>query len=344
MGFKKIEYKKWLNFFGRIIISGFVVLYLFLAPFTLLPSLLSAQANVNKSENYEYQGILELWHIETFEGGAKSRSGFLEREAINFEKKHKGTYIVIQTMNLEQFELNIKQNKHPNIISFGIGVGNDFVENLLDLDCASLRGDICAGGVFNGKQKAVPYILGGYAIISNGNANGKTGVGLKGTTNPLLAVQKEDKQIAELYDDNSLDSYDAYDKFIKGNFSTLIGTQRDVFRCKSRMDKGLLNGASFTFLNKYTDLVQYLSVFKGKEIEEKLCNEFVSHMISSNVQAKLKDYNLFSTLTNIKLYTDGLYKDFEDSLQSKLTIENVFEDISQIQTKKDEAFKNVVKK
>ena len=340
---KNIQYKKWLAVFARIVLSGFIILYLCLAPFTVLPSLLKTEANVNKVENYEYQGILELWHIETFEGGSKSRSGFLEREAINFEKNHKGTYIVIQTMSLEQFELNIKANKLPNMISFGIGVGNDFIESLLELDCENLRSEICDGGVFNGKQKAVPYIFGGYAIISNDGGNMKTGVGLNGTTNPLLAVQKCKMQIANFYDDKTLDSYNAYDKFIKGNFQSLVGTQRDVYRCKNRMDKGLMNKTTFTFLNQYTDIVQYLSVFKGKEIEEKLCKQFVSQIISTNVQTKLKEYNLFSPLKNLKLYLDGIYKDFEQALQGNLEVENVFLDYSQIQAKKDEALSNVVK-
>ena len=67
-------------------------------------------------------------------------------------------------------------------------------------------------------------------------------------------------------------------------------------------------------------------------------------MISTNVQTKLKDYNLFSPLNNLKLYADGLYKDFEESLQNKLNVENVFLDANQIQGKKDEAFNNVIKK
>ena len=67
-------------------------------------------------------------------------------------------------------------------------------------------------------------------------------------------------------------------------------------------------------------------------------------MISVNVQTKLKEYNLFSPLNNLKLYADGLYKDFEESLQNKLDVENVFLDVNQIQEKKDEAFNSIVKK
>ena len=339
---KKNRLRNRLSFLGQIALSVFIIVYICIAPFSILPSLLYAQAEVNRAESYEYQGILELWHVETFEGGSQSRSGFLEREAINFEKMHKGTYIVIQTMSLEQFSLNITSGKNPNIISFGIGVGNNFVERLIDLDCENIRTDLCVGGRCNGKQKAIPYILGGYANISVGG--GDVGVGLAGSTNPLRALQKNKKQIASIYKDVEIDSYTAYDKFIKGSFKTLIGTQRDVYRCKSRMDKGLLSEVNFDYLGGYTDLVQYLSIFKSNAIEEKLCRQFVSHIISADVQRKLKEYSLFSTLNNLKLYNDGIYNDFENCLQNTLEVENVFLDLQQINEQKIEAFSNVVKK
>ena len=183
------------DWFCRIGLTGVLVVFLVFAPFTLMPNLLKAQADVNKSKNYEYQGILELWHIETFEGGSMSRASFLEREAINFEKQHKGTYIVIQSMSLEQFELNIQNGKLPNLLSFGIGVGDAITKNLVEIDVGNIRNDLKQYGMYNSKQLAVPYILGGYALISCNNQISKkathnmVGVGLKGTTNQLKALE-----------------------------------------------------------------------------------------------------------------------------------------------------------
>ena len=339
----------WLLRFG---LSALLVAFVVMAPFTLFPSLVMAEANVNRNEVYEYQGILELWHIETFEGGSRSRATFLEQEAINFEKNHKGTYIVIQTMSLEQFKLNIEAGKKPNMLSFGVGGCDGIEKELVEIDADAIRGDLKSYGKYGAKQLAVPYILGGYAMIeqklqsedSKTNANmSKTGVGLKGTTNPLKALQAASKQIATLYDDISMDSYDAYDKFLKGYYGTLIGTQRDVYRIESRQQKGLMTDCKFNFLGRYTDLVQYMSVFEGKEIEEKLCKEFVSQMISENVQKKLKNYNLFSTLENVSLYDSGIYADFEKALSGDLKSENAFVSNEEIRSMKQEALKNVVK-
>lgn len=341
MNIKNKKIKNGFSWFFKIFLSTVLIAFVCMAPFTLLPNLLKEQAEVNRGEDYEYQGILELWHIETFEGGSASRSGFLEREAINFENQHKGTYIVIQTMSLEQFKLNINAQKFPNIISFGIGVGDEFIDKLVELDSPNVRSDLSSAGKFSSKQLGVPYILGGYALISK--SSGKIGVGLKGATNPLKSMAQNNMQIANIYDDLNLDSYDIYDKFLKGNFDTLLGTQRDVYRCYNRQQRGLLSDASFTFLGGYTDLVQYLSIFKGSLIEEKLCKQFVLQMISVDVQSKLKNYNLFSTLNNLSLYNEGLYKDFEEVLQKKLTVENAFLGNEQIKSQKAEALKTVVK-
>ena len=62
-----------------------------------------------------------------------------------------------------------------------------------------------------------------------------------------------------------MDSYTAYDKFLKGNFENLIGTQRDVFRVTNRQQKGLLTDYNIFPLGGYTDLVQYISVFEKEK-------------------------------------------------------------------------------
>ena len=349
----KINNKIFKDFFiwaFQIVLSAVVVIFTIFAPFTLLPSILNAESMVNRAENFEYQGILELWHVETFEGGSVSRGALLEKEAFIFEKQHKGTYIVIKSMNLEQFNLNINLGKKPNMISFAIGVGDSFVNDLIDLDAEDVRDDLLSYGRFGSKQVAVPYILGGYAIINsntkkeNRQENKVVGVGLKGATNPLKALQKNNMQITNLYNDLLLDSYDIYDKFVKGYFDCLIGTQRDVYRCYNRQQKGMMTDTTFSFLDGYTDLVQYVSVFKGNDIEQRLCTQFVSQLISNDTQSKLNDYNLFSTLKNLKLYQTDLYNDFENVLLKPLTSINVFINNEQIQDLKMQSFNAVYKK
>ena len=335
------------NWFLRVGLSAIVVMFLLLAPFTLFPNLLTMQSDVNKKENYEYQGVLELWHIETFEGGSVSRGSFLQKEAINFEKEHKGTYIIIQTMNAEQFALNISEGKMPNIVSFGVGVADKITNNLVELDTAGIRTDLKEYGKQNSKQLAIPYILGGYALITqnleNSSIQEQVGVGLKGLNNPLKALSENNIKIENVFPFDDMDSYDAYDKFLKNNFSILLGTQRDVYRIVNRQQKGLMQDVKFQLLGGYSDLVQYLSVVKSTNIEEKLCREFVERMISLEVQNKLKDYNLFSVRSDVTLYSDGIYRDFELVLKEKLSSENAFISSAQINLQKEESYNLVVK-
>ena len=345
----------WLYKFG---LTGLLIVFLCFAPFSILPNILRAQGDVNAGKTFEYQGILELWHVETFEGGSVSRLSFLQREASIFEKAHKGTYISLQTMSLEQFNLNLSAGKKPNLLSFGIGVGSNFLKDLIFLDSENVRDDISLGGIFNGKQFAVPYILGGYCLISNSDANndnektekqktniGKTGVGLLGSINPLKAVEFNNKKIVKIFDDmidKNMDTYTAYDKFIKGNFSTLVGTQRDVYRCFNKIQNGSMANLNFDFLGGWTDLVQYMSVFSATQIEEQMCRKFVSQLIGVETQKKLANYNLFSVLKNSALFETGIYKDFENVLNQKLKVENVFLNLEQIESQKQTSYKNVV--
>ena len=44
--------------------------------------------------------VLELWNVDTFEGGTASKSGFLEKVALAFEKKYKGNDKVKDLKNL----------------------------------------------------------------------------------------------------------------------------------------------------------------------------------------------------------------------------------------------------
>ena len=338
----KKKFKIFFENFLRLGLSGLLIAFVLIAPFTVFKDLLVLEAEVNRQSNFDFQGVLELWHVETFEGGSVARSAFLEKEAKIFENEHKGTIVLVETMDLEQFSLNISAGKKPDMLSFGVGVGDGFIENLTSLDSQNIRSDLLGYGKFNGKQLAVPYILGGYAIISKAENLANVGVGLKGTTNPLKCLAENGMKIKNLYETSKqIDSYDAYDKFLKGNFDTLIGTQRDVYRCKNRQSKGLLE-CSFNYLSKYTDLVQYFAIFKNEEAREDMCKKYLAQITSIEAQSKLKNYNLFSTLSDLRLYQNDDYKDFENALSVNLKSENAFVSLQEIENKKQEAFNSVI--
>lgn len=333
--------KVFFNWFLKVGISILLVLFLVVAPFSVFKSLLKEQAEVNRAESFDYQGILELWHIETFEGGSVSRSNFLERQAIKFEKEHKGTYVVIETMNLEQYQLNLESGKTPNILSFGIGIGDKICDKLINLDdlSNSVRSDLLSGGMFNHKQLAIPYILGGYAIMSKNveNISGDISTGIKGTTNPLCALKTQN--ITNKIVNQEIDSFSAYDKFLKGDCETLLGTQRDVYRIYNRQQKGLLTDVNYKFLSGYSDLLQYLSVVSSNEIEQKINKLFVQKMLNDETQTEIEKINMFSVLQNKTLYKETIFCDMEKALSQNLKTKNAFLMSQEIDVEKQKLLK-----
>ena len=152
----------------NIIFSSLVVIYLFIAPTTIFVKLKVKQNNVNRQINLECSGILELWNVDTFEGGSVSRKTWLNSRAIEFENQNKGLFIVVRDITPKQLELNLTSGIAPDMISFGIGVGDSIVNYLQEyggrinvLDCLQ------KSGTKNGKLLAVPILLGGYFCFGN---------------------------------------------------------------------------------------------------------------------------------------------------------------------------------
>lgn len=330
---------KWLLRGG---LSALLVAFLVVAPFTIMPSLLSAQSNVNRIDDSGFKGILELWHIETFEGGGASRLSFLEKQAINFEKQNKGTYVVVSKMDAEQLNLNLQNGKLPNMVSFGIGVGEQLASHLVELDFATgIRTDILQGGKHNNKQLALPFVLGGYALVQNKSSTSKSvGTGFAGYNNSLKSIATNNIKI-DLAGNINFDTYTAYDKFLKNNFGTLLGTQRDVFRVVNRLEKGLIDNIDFAFLGGYTDLVQYIGVAKSTAEQEQICKKFARSLVEQNTQQKLQSINMFSVLQNAKLYNQSHFEKFEEVLNEPLIVENVFLSTQKIVDEKQKTKKMV---
>ena len=335
---KKI--KVFFDWFLRANTSILVVLFLIFAPFTVMPSLLAEEANVNKSQTFEYQGILELWHIETFEGGSQSRAHFLEWQARKFENIHKGTYVSILTMSPEQFKINFDAGKTPNIISFGTGIGSNFAHNLISLQSQNaIKTNLLLAGSISGQQLALPYILGGYVLAKKPKTNLQdtvTGIGLKGLSNPLECASKNNLKL-KIFDEKQLDSYSTYDKFLKGYFDNLLGTQRDLFRIQNRQQKGLLTDFEFEFLPNYTDLVQFVSVFQTQKAETEMSKQFAEFLTSDEAQNDLAKIGMFS-VTQTKLYDDEPYAKMEEVLSQNLQVQNAFLDATYIDSQKESLY------
>lgn len=318
------------------------------------------QINLNRYLNLQNKQkiVLNLWHIETFEGGSNSRAKYLEKQAIKFNKQNNNCYISISTLNDNQLYENLSQNKKPDMFSFGIGAGY-MLSSYLDVlnENSLIREDLVEYATFDGNLLAYPYILSGYAIISfedTSNLSNKVndnkfenkvinkkevkGIGFASSSYLNFAKVLTFNNYQNISKNNyysSSSTYNSYVNFISKKFLSLVGTTRDVVRCKNREEKGSLSSCNYKFLSGYSDLVQYISFSKNiSNIKKGYAQKFCSFLTSKSSQQDLANYGLFSTTKQI-LYSTGYMNNFEKSLNNPLKSINVFTSLQEIKKQQE---------
>lgn len=118
----------------------------------------------------EFQGILRLWNIDSFEGGSFPKNYFLEKMSEQFEKKFKGVYIMVQNMTEDEVVSSIKAGTYPDIVTFGTGLNKYFNGKFMRLDdgiALNILPNFYSAGLQNGSLMAVPFMVGAYTLISS---------------------------------------------------------------------------------------------------------------------------------------------------------------------------------
>ena len=161
-----------------------------------------------------------------------------------------------------------------------------------------------------------PYILSGYCLISYANlltegninnfaskiVNKKEIKGITFSCDNYINTSKSltSNGYKNLNKNNYLyaaSTYDAYLNFINKKAISLLGTARDVARCKNREKNGNLSFCNYQYLTGYTDLIQYVGVVKNIEkIKKNYATDFAKFLTLPSSQQDLKNYGLFSGL------------------------------------------------
>ena len=48
----------------------------------------------------DYNGVIELWNIDSFESGTKPKNAFLQQCASRFQNENKGVYVVVRNLKM----------------------------------------------------------------------------------------------------------------------------------------------------------------------------------------------------------------------------------------------------
>ena len=274
--------------------------------------------------------ILELWHIETFEGGSASRENWLNLRALEFEKLNKGIFVLIKKVSTEELKISVEEGKKPDLISFGYGVQNYFENYLVPLNLENrknLKETFLLSGEKNGKLLAVPYCYSRHLLFSTNEKIEKAGNNAKdglnnllfsssytyktkksekivyscvfgGTNNPGLSVLSS-KENAIFPDSEKTSSFEAYLNFMGGKASILVGNLRDLSRLENKVNNGQITSLLCEPFENKTALTQNLAVISWNSEKQVLANAFIDYCLSGASQYNVSRLGMLSPCFNI---------------------------------------------
>lgn len=307
-----------------------------------------------------YKGVVELWNVESFEGGVGSREGWLTGRAAQFEKANKGLFVHITTLSMQQLQEKLQQGEVFDMICFSRGAGAVVQQMLAPLECSvgEVMNNMLLSGQIKGVQYALPVYAGVYCLFARcemlpaeelvqkalsqrfTRKVGKSTVELKplvcGFTSfnsPLtaLALAGVHGQVSSVH---TATQYEAYELFTDNRTAvSLLGTQRDIYRLSRREEQGRIDKLGFAPLGAYTDLVQYVAVGMGDNAES--CRRFAEYLVGKDAQASLVDVGMFPVL-DTALYTAERYALCAQQLPTAY-VPNVFGDEAAVERQRQMA-------
>jgi hypothetical protein len=259
-----------LRFIKKFVWWGVTLALVFVCLFAVFPRLPYGEAK-EKRKNPQ---VIVVYNVDTFEGGKGARGAFLGRLATEFEKRHDDVLCMVSTKTIEGLKETLKKGDIPDLISFGVGAG--FV------------GEYC-------REEVKAWYRGGYALYTRREdfslVSAKNCVISKGGENlPLVAAALSGLQ----GDFDVEDSTTAYVRFLNEEYEYLLGTQRDACRFLSR-------GVTVRCqpIEGYNDLFGYIGISTISPEKVRLCEEFVSYVLSKEKQSELVRLGLFSPYYSI---------------------------------------------
>lgn len=288
-------------------------LIVFFAAFSLLVCLNRFNKTPLIESNKSNLEILELWHIESFEGGGANRQNYLNQLALSYQNENPTTLVMVKLISADQLQEALQQNV-PHLISFSEQVALTILPHLQSLDREyDVMDNYLESARYGGKLLAAPFIASGYCYFTKTSS---TDTAIYTANNNLHnATSLVDNQTVN--NNQTLSSYQCYTKFVNSNNIKLLGTARDLFRIKNLESLGRFS-VNYEPISTFSDLIQYI----GVTCNNKNALNFISYILSDSNQLNLSKLSLFS-VKGLKLYSEPTYMEMEKALQS-CYIPNIF--------------------
>ena len=349
---KKIDWKRFLVVLLRGMLSILLIIGVSLIPLALVFSKLRADNYINIP--VIKQCVIELWNIDTFEGGTSSKTSFLSSVAIDFEKENNGCYIMVKNKTLDECLLAIEQGQVPDMFSFGAQAGKYLKQHLQEIDYNfNINPIFLDSAKVDNRLFACAWCYGIYSLISTESVTNGNDISSIATTSGEQKQFKNDKikitysivfgekstkpttaygvnfgdlnQNKNAYDTNNSEksAYDAYCDFVENRAKILLGTQRDVARIENRAKLGKIQDVVYQHIGQYTDLVQYIGVCNLSE-NKNISTSFIQFLTRTETLQTLSKIGMFAPNLNQLLYTDGVYKDMQIVANTITKVPQVF--------------------
>lgn len=250
-----------------------------------------------QNSSMRYKGVLQIWNIDTFEGGKGSRTSFLQNVAKTFEKKHQGVFVLVITHTVNSAKEALHRGERPDLLSYGTSC--DFVADI----ARPIENMSYKAATMRGKCYAYPWAVGQYMLISFENNFENIlpeNTVLSSNKNALTVVAGVAMGLTGNF--TLQESTTAYNNFVNKKFKYLLGTQRDVARLMSR-------NLSFYIqpITNFSNLQQYISITTADKGRIASCQSYIELLLSQEIQKKLSQIGMMSLQHNIYTAEHPLY-------------------------------------
>lgn len=209
--------------------------------------------------------IISVWQIDGFEGGRGSRSQYLQNIGDKCFKDSK-TYVTVTAISADAARLNLEQGNMPDVISYSAGFyGIARLVNKKDFAYKS-------------------WCRGGYCFLTLDESSDFSDIAVENTV--INAGKDNLSEVAAALcgvgGAQAEEPTNAYLKLLSGKYKYLLGTQRDVFRLKTRNETFAVKPVT-----QFNDLYQNISILTNNNSKYDLCKRFVDYLLENGNTAKL---------------------------------------------------------
>lgn len=248
----------------------------------------------------ENSSVLRIWQIDGFEGGRGSRADYLQQTGNQFSKEN-NCYVTVTSLSSEAVRLNLQHGNVPDIISYPAGI-------------YGLEGFISGYKTWCGGAYCLLTLNGDFSDVNINNTilnSGKENFAKACAILCELNGCAEDKPTA------------AYVKLINNEYKYLLGTQRDIFRLKTR-------GVTFAVkpLEQYNDLYQNISIVSSSA-QKAQANKYIEYLLSKS-----------DGITKLGLVTDQTVYDDEMKAMTNLNVQ--FKLVTAVSNEKRKQIENCI--